>query len=647
MVKNILIYCGILALLSTAILVSHFEDNNIEKQNSAEVSQNLNQEDIVEKSLDNYEEGSINNLKIKKMDIECKSCNKGSCQAKFIYSDDCCCPNEKLKDFITKLKAKKIDDYDFFTNIDVFKAFFNSLLINPQKIEVAKGKFDFKNPNKEIITATVDSYEDGHLVLIMNEDFNVNILAGQNYYEPFVFFENKTIKILNDYPEFFIGGDAASGGTCGSTYNSKKLYRIENLDLVLSGEISSTGIDSDKKPTGYNYELACSYRSESYVEYKFLDIDNDNEKEIIVSYFKQPFEGTDKVKAEFKEYIGDVILKWDDSKKQFILFKDKRVLSKATEVIKEDLPQSAEFWIEAYCPDSETLYDYEIPEGYIKENVVCEYGGIGSHGGCSTCIMSKIKLSRDIISSSQKRGKIDISVENLTGDIFYSDKKLTDYLVNCLGKYFDFPPTFSEKIYRGKFDVLNDNDVVLVSVIGEPGHVLVIEKKGKTYSIDDYPTSTYRIGDNVDITPTYLLTGEKPFFMGYFGGSTSGGCVAGEKSDIFYRIYEGKLKSVFSYKAARFTGDVLDERASIYENKNGLLTIIGYSESYQRSEEKKCENISCFRCEGDKLTKKNIFEVYKWNEDDQTFKLMSEEYVKETYDEFVLKNGNEGANWPI
>ena len=61
----------------------------------------------------------------------------------------------------------------------------------------------------------------------------------------------------------------------------------------------------------------------------------------------------------------------------------------ATEVVSDNLPNSITFWAEAFCPGTGIL-GYNIPQGY--ELVSCEMGGMGTHGGCSYCAMSKIQL---------------------------------------------------------------------------------------------------------------------------------------------------------------------------------------------------------------------------------------------------------------
>lgn len=72
---------------------------------------------------------------------------------------------------------------------------------------------------------------------------------------------------------------------------------------------------------------------------------------------------------------------------------------KATEIVSNNLPESIEFWTQAYCPGSGTRYDYiyNMP-GYILKS--CEKGNDGSHGGCKTCIMSNIKFVKGSLEES-------------------------------------------------------------------------------------------------------------------------------------------------------------------------------------------------------------------------------------------------------
>ena len=75
---------------------------------------------------------------------------------------------------------------------------------------------------------------------------------------------------------------------------------------------------------------------------------------------------------------------------------------KATEII-SDASGRVEFWTEAYCPDSGTYYDYD--KNNLREYTIdsCEQGETGSHGGCKTCIMSKISAHKAISGEKQQK----------------------------------------------------------------------------------------------------------------------------------------------------------------------------------------------------------------------------------------------------
>lgn len=66
---------------------------------------------------------------------------------------------------------------------------------------------------------------------------------------------------------------------------------------------------------------------------------------------------------------------------------------KATEIVSNNFPESIEFWTQANCPDQGLNWPYYVPNGYRA--VSCSYGEMGSHGGCSNCIMTKIKLEKE------------------------------------------------------------------------------------------------------------------------------------------------------------------------------------------------------------------------------------------------------------
>lgn len=113
---------------------------------------------------------------------------------------------------------------------------------------------------------------------------------------------------------------------------------------------------------------------------------------------------------------------------------------RATEIISSDdvaFPWTIEFWTEASCVSGDK-YEYIAPVGYAIES--CEEGEIGSHGGCPTCIMSKVSLyqSRMVhdgipssITSAEKTNNIFIGYENYnSSSVSYwdcSNNAIVDY----------------------------------------------------------------------------------------------------------------------------------------------------------------------------------------------------------------------------
>ena len=72
-----------------------------------------------------------------------------------------------------------------------------------------------------------------------------------------------------------------------------------------------------------------------------------------------------------------------------------KVFFKATEIVSNNLPDSIEFWTEAACP-LYSVWAYIIPTDYelLMQNSNCITDtSKGVHGGCPTCVMSKIKLA--------------------------------------------------------------------------------------------------------------------------------------------------------------------------------------------------------------------------------------------------------------
>lgn len=71
----------------------------------------------------------------------------------------------------------------------------------------------------------------------------------------------------------------------------------------------------------------------------------------------------------------------------------------ASEIIYMGIPGSGYedyiiFWSEAECPYSGKNYSYQAPDDYYVSSAYCSEKEVGTHGGCPTCVMSKIVLRK-------------------------------------------------------------------------------------------------------------------------------------------------------------------------------------------------------------------------------------------------------------
>jgi hypothetical protein len=303
---------------------------------------------------------------------------------------------------VEEIGNMEIENYDFFDDTQIFVDFIEKsiqnlkevmegylIIIPDEKVRIAKGYFDFEKPEEETIVA---SYHASNYVFIfiMNRNLEMNILMPNNF-KPNFNFENKPLKISDDL-QFFEEKEIldGSGGWFWYTIN---LYRISDINLLPVAKIITNQTVEDKKPKGY-IEPTGSYDYKGYLSSRkyYIDIDKDNVKEIIFTNFKEPSEPSEN-DVNFKKFMGNTIYKWNSEEKVFKEFKEAdEFLYRATEFVDND--QAFEFWTEAYCPKSkvEPQYNFKIPEGYRM--LSCIGGEKGSHGGCSSCVMSKIMLQK-------------------------------------------------------------------------------------------------------------------------------------------------------------------------------------------------------------------------------------------------------------
>jgi hypothetical protein len=293
------------------------------------------------------------------------------------------------------------------------------------------------------------------------------------------------------------------------------------------------------------------------------NIDDSNTKEV---------ENEEIVEIEYvtKNYIDVRDLNEEDLKKFF----------KATEIINNNKNEIS-FWIDSICPKDEEDYDFITPEGYNNPWCQVYEEEIGTHGGCPTCVLSKIILNdvdvyycrhsfcRNSImyENSETPDSIDISVleKEMSLEIFNSDEKIKEYIGEKTNIEFNKILT-----KRGIFDKNSNNQTVIVSLcenscngIGGPAgnqrtndYFIITEKEDKTFKFFYFSTqSVIRYETNFSIEPIELIKDERPFFIGSVSGCGTGMSVGCSEDYYLFRIIDGELIPSYQIISA-WTGTV-------------------------------------------------------------------------------------------
>ncbi|MFA5431795.1 MAG: hypothetical protein WC319_02805 [Candidatus Paceibacterota bacterium] len=122
----------------------------------------------------------------------------------------------------------------------------------------------------------------------------------------------------------------------------------------------------------------------------------------------------------FKNYTqllekGGQLFSVEKQKKELVekndLEEKNKELFKATEIYFNSLPESIGFWTEGSCPYLGLDNSYKVPDGYYVSEEYCPEE-IGTHGGCSTCKMSRIILKSNLgLTSKQSSEIIKVTVD--------------------------------------------------------------------------------------------------------------------------------------------------------------------------------------------------------------------------------------------
>jgi len=79
-------------------------------------------------------------------------------------------------------------------------------------------------------------------------------------------------------------------------------------------------------------------------------------------------------------------------------YDDLRSFFGATELVSysgnSSQPDRIEFWAEAYCPNSNSRFNYVVPSNYTLSSCYKD-SSVGTHGGCELCTMSRIVLTKN------------------------------------------------------------------------------------------------------------------------------------------------------------------------------------------------------------------------------------------------------------
>lgn len=178
--------------------------------------------------------------------------------------------------------------------------------------------------------------------------------------------------------------------------------------------------------------------------------------------FNQPVEACSIQNLKGCDRLGIVqLIKDFIIKRQGVNNKDVKSKFQATEIVVNNLPNSIEFWTQAYCPNEGNKYDYVVPDGYRA--VDCSYGVTGSHSGCKTCVMSKITLEGSI----GKPKEVFLSQENQDKMIHKMENEL-GYLIRSEGMAVEgrlFKGSFQKSFQEGYLLIIEDNSASMTYAV--------------------------------------------------------------------------------------------------------------------------------------------------------------------------------------
>jgi hypothetical protein len=360
----------------------------------------------------------------------------------------------------------------------------------------------------------------------------------------------------------YTNSDLGNYGMVRYPFTDIKILDINNDN---KNELVFYSKDAGGSNSGVTHMIYLLYpqTKEIYHLFRYTNSSGPNEEVQLKNFYSNNLDSIEN--KENKDFLTSLMDEWFISiygdKNGFYIDKETKEYFHPTEIVNNNLPHSIEFWTEAYCPNDGTKYDYIIPLGYSLFSCDKDNQEKGTHGGCPTCIMSKIKLIKiesiyndhntDFVCSPSEEcpamkitevsdAKLMDLGQGLSSKIIESNELLKNYIEEKTGKIFK-----EIIVERGSFDRYLEGPVTLISLCKDNCKINFedslngldfVENKGfndffiitkienNNFNVFYFSThSIVRNANNFSIKPIIISNNEKPIFIGrsYGCGSTS------------------------------------------------------------------------------------------------------------------------------
>ncbi|MDD4410067.1 MAG: ankyrin repeat domain-containing protein [Candidatus Pacebacteria bacterium] len=292
----------------------------------------------------------------------------------------------------------------------------------------------------------------------------------------------------------------------------------------------------------------------------------------------------------------------------------------ATEII-SNKPERIEFWTQAYCPDSGTEYDYKYD--YARYFLLsCEKGAEGSHGGCKTCVMSKIVLQER--PSNILQGKL----AQIDNSISMEEKK---EIHNKTGVHID------SLIFKGSF-INSSDEYLVVQYTDSDGIKFIVLDKDKNIIMQDYYYLYSKVSDEFNLYDCKKDKRSYVFLQSKFDEYGISNLVGG----VVSKFKEDSIETVQDFYDLMTKGKV-----EIFFKPNKEINIykwVFYSEEEVKSADKCKDNSFCLKEITDIYGDKEAHLIYQYtiqfNEDTCKFEIKKDKNT-DSYSDLTQNRKNE------